>query len=54
MFSELISHFLFRCNDCNTIYDLELEEPEDLEKVRDGKMELDCAGCNGKCSVLRD
>ena len=53
MFNELIAHFLFRCEDCESILSLDIEEPEDLEKVRDNKMVVECP-CGGKCYVLRD
>ena len=45
--------FLFKCEDCAMILSVEFEEEEDLQKVQDNKMILECP-CEGKCKVLRD
>ena len=54
MFNLLTSQtFLFKCEDCEMILSLDLEEDKDLERVRNDKMILECP-CGGKCFVLRD
>ena len=45
--------FLFKCDTCEMIVAIEFEEPEDLEKVRDDKVQLECP-CGGMCLILRD
>lgn len=53
MFSDLKRKFLFKCEDCQMILSIELEEEEDLKKVQDDEMVLECP-CSGHCTVLRD
>lgn len=53
MFNESKRQFLFKCDDCSMILSVDFEETEDLEKVQDDKMLLECP-CNGVCKVLRD
>jgi len=45
--------YLFKCEDCGTILSVEFEEKEDIEKVNDNKMVLQCP-CEGSCTILRD
>lgn len=45
--------FLFRCEDCLMVLSVEFEEEEDLKKVQEDKMTLECP-CGGHCKVLRD
>jgi len=45
--------FLFRCNDCQMILSLELEDDEDIIKVNENLFDLEC-NCGGVSSVLRD
>ena len=53
MFIDSKREFLFKCEDCNMIVSVKLEEQEDIQKVDDNKMILECP-CGGKCHVLRD
>jgi len=53
MFSESKIKFLFKCNDCNLIVSIDLEEEEDIQKVREDETVLECP-CGGKCFPLRD
>jgi hypothetical protein len=53
MFNELKTKFLFRCEDCQMVLSVEFEEQEDLDKVQDDKMMLECP-CGGRAIVLRD
>jgi hypothetical protein len=53
MFTEAKQKFLFRCEDCKMILSADFEEEEDLEKVQQDKMFLECP-CGGHCKVLRD
>lgn len=52
MFIENVK-FLFQCQTCKLIVSLELEDEEDISKVREDEMHLDCP-CGGKCLPLRD
>lgn len=53
MFSDPKRKFLFKCEDCEMILSVDFEEPDDLQKVQEDKMQLECP-CGGQCSVLRD
>ena len=53
MFSEPKIKFLFKCENCTMIVSIELEEEDDIQKVRENKTELECP-CKGKCFPLRD
>lgn len=45
--------FLFRCEDCEMIVSVTIDDEEDLEKIRENKMELECP-CKGISRVLLD
>jgi hypothetical protein len=45
--------FLFKCQDCQMILSIELEEEDDIQKVEDNEMVLECP-CGDNCYVLRD
>lgn len=53
MYLDKKRKFLFKCDECEMILSVEFEEEEDLEKVQDDKMILECP-CGGHCKVLRD
>jgi len=53
MFGENKRNFLFRCEDCQMITSVELEDPVDIASIEDNTMELECP-CEGKCLVLKD
>ena len=53
MFNDLKRNFLFKCKDCFMIFFVDFEEEEDLKKVQEDKMILECP-CGGECKVLRD
>lgn len=53
MFDEKLQKFLFKCKECSMIVCVELEDEEDLEKVVEDKLVLECP-CGGKSYVLRD
>ena len=46
-------HFLFKCQDCQMIVSISLEDEEDIENVQDDKLFFDCL-CGGKSEVLRN
>ena len=46
-------NFLFQCNDCKMILSVNFDEEEDLERVRDNLLELECQ-CGSTCRVLRN
>lgn len=52
MFSDT-RKFLFRCNECEMILSIEFDNEEDLEKVVEDEIILDCP-CGSQCFVLRD
>jgi hypothetical protein len=45
--------FLFRCDKCGTILSVEFEDEEDIKRVQEDKIVLECP-CGDYCSVLRD
>lgn len=53
MLSDAKRKFLFRCDDCQIILAVEFDEEEDLKKIQDNEMVLECP-CNGICKILRD
>jgi len=53
MFNTQNRKFLFKCEDCSMILSVDLEDKEDIEKVQQDKMILECP-CGGECVVLRD
>ena len=53
MLDEKKRKFLFRCRECRMIVSIDLEHPEDLEKVVEGEMVLECP-CGGARHILRD
>jgi len=53
MFSNLKRKFLFKCDTCEMILNVEFDEEEDLEKLQEDKMILECP-CKGQCRALRD
>ena len=53
MFNEPKQEFLFRCEECEMILSVTFELEEDLQKVKDNKMILQCP-CGSECKVLRD
>ncbi len=53
MFSDTKRKFLFKCEECEMILSVEFETEEDLEKIREDKMILECP-CSGHCLILRD
>ncbi len=53
MFDTKKQKFLFKCNDCQMIVSVEFEEEEDLQKVIEDKLILECP-CGGQSFVLRD
>ncbi len=53
MFDEKKQKFLFKCKECSMIVSVELEDEEDLKKVFDNELVLECP-CGGKSHVLRD
>jgi hypothetical protein len=53
MFNDPKRKYLFKCEDCKMILSVDFEEPEDLQKINENKMILECP-CGGRCLVLRD
>lgn len=53
MFNQSKREFLFKCDECQMILSVSLEEEDDLKKVQDGEMVLKCL-CDGNCYILRD
>lgn len=45
--------FLFKCEECELILQLDFEEQEDLEKVNDDKVIIECP-CGGISKILRN
>jgi hypothetical protein len=53
MFNNQKRKFLFRCEDCEMVLSVDFEEEDDLQRVDEDKMELECP-CGGLCKILRD
>ena len=53
MFDKNKHKFLFKCQDCSTIFGVDFDDKEDIADVQEDKMDLQCK-CGGKCQVLRD
>ena len=53
MFSEKKRTVLVRCEDCQMLLSVDLENDDDIEKMNDNELELDCV-CGGQCAALRD
>ncbi len=45
--------FLFKCDSCSTIIEMEFEKAKDLADIKEDKILLECK-CGGICFVLRD
>lgn len=53
MLSVTKRKFLFKCDECSMILSVEFDDKEDLEKVMEDEMILECP-CGGHCFILRD
>jgi hypothetical protein len=53
MYLETKQKFLFKCEECNMILSVELEEDDDVEKAQKGTMKLECP-CGGCCNCLKN
>lgn len=49
----MVRKFLFKCVKCKLILSAEFERKEDLKKIQEKKLELQCP-CGGICKVLFD
>jgi hypothetical protein len=45
--------FLFKCIDCDSILEVNLEEDDEINRVHDRKMYIECP-CGGICKALFD
>lgn len=45
--------FLFKCDSCEMIVSVEFDDPEDLEKIQEDKIALECT-CGEYSKVLRN
>ncbi len=52
MFTQM-RKFLFKCEECETILSVEFDDEDDIKKVQEDKVDLECP-CGGYCKVLRD
>lgn len=53
MLSETKRKFLFKCEECEMIIVISIDDPDDLQDIQDDKMFLECP-CGAYCKVLRD
>lgn len=53
MIFESDRNFLFRCETCKMIVSVNFDDEEEIEKVNDDEVILECA-CGGESKVLRD
>lgn len=45
--------FLFKCDECETIINIELDDEDDLKKINNNEIVLECS-CGGQCEILKD
>jgi hypothetical protein len=45
--------FLFRCESCQMIVSVEFDDPEEIKKIQEDQMVLECS-CGDHCRTLRD
>lgn len=53
MFSTRKQKFLFKCEDCAMILSADFDDEEDLEKIQEDSIELECP-CGGRCRILHN
>lgn len=53
MMLSTMRKFLFRCEECQMILSVDFEDEDDIKKVQEDKVALECH-CGGYCKVLRD
>jgi hypothetical protein len=46
-------HVLFRCETCATIVSVDFEDEDDIDKLDENKIVLECP-CGGESSILRN
>lgn len=51
--SEKNRKFLFRCNDCRKIFSVEFSDEDDIEKINNNSVIIECE-CGGDCIVIRN
>jgi len=45
--------FLFRCEDCQMIISVDFDDPEEIEKIMEDELVLQC-NCKGYCIIIRN
>lgn len=50
---ESVRKFLYKCEECHMILSAEFEEEEEIIKVQEDLVVLECP-CGGKSKILRD
>lgn len=53
MFLEKKNIYLFKCDTCKTVLEIDLSDPKDLEDLKEDKILLECP-CGGICMPLRN
>lgn len=53
MYRDNIKKFLFKCDSCKTIMELEITESKDIDNLKEDKLLLECQ-CGGICFPLRN
>jgi hypothetical protein len=53
MWLETKKKFLFKCDTCQLILEIDLTDPKDLEELQEDKILLQCP-CGGVCLPLRN
>lgn len=47
-------HVLFKCTECNLIVSVNFDNEDDIEKLNEDKIVLECSNCKGTCTILRN
>jgi len=53
MLFDKSKHVLFRCESCGTIVSVDFEDEDDIEKLDENKIVLECP-CGGSSEILRN
>jgi DNA-directed RNA polymerase subunit RPC12/RpoP len=53
MFSDKKRKYLFKCAECEMILSVDIEDQEDIDKIQDNKLKLECP-CGSHLCVLKN
>ena len=53
MLFDKSKHVLFKCDECGMIVSVDFDDKEDINKLNEDKIVLECA-CGGESTILRN